>query len=166
MTLYDNKLDKSIVIKNTPDYIVKILIGGREYKFWYGAYHNIWLNTNELKMTVFVHPSKSVKIEFWTGYHPGQGRRIFMDGERTKTIVNKGIMRSLRITSLKKEDYSKYVNLHNITIGKDYQPHNNVENYDYHKNSNIFNSNIFKILILIFLYFLHHSIHRPTLHLD
>ena len=115
------------VDENIPDYTVKTVIGGKEYKFEYGAYHNIWLNTNEDEMIVDVYPAEVTRVEFWTGYHPGQGRRILLDRKRYEVIVDKGIIRSLRVIlvrHLKKKDYqSKHVNLSDNSIGKDYQKH-------------------------------------------
>lgn len=62
--------------KRTHNYLapVTVKIGMQKHVFDYGAYHHIWLNTNEDEMTVLTNPSNNVRVEFWTGYHPGQGR--------------------------------------------------------------------------------------------
>ena len=163
------------IIKNTYDYAVKVVIGGKEYKFDYGSYHNIWLNTNEDDMTVYNIFPEDTRIEFWTGNHVGQGSRILVDRENNKKIMNKGIIRSLQIfryLTLKKNN-NEYND--NNLISKDYQKHIGIRDKQikyrqiFHKNYN-FNENLgtleffdnnlkynninYIYLIIIFLYFI------------
>lgn len=122
--LYDN------IKKNVKDYTVNILINGQNMKFDYGKYHNIWLNTNENNMLINTFPSENVRIEFWTGYHIGQGRRTLIDRKNNIEIVNKGIFRSMDVQKVKHlkdvNNSGKYTQINESGISKDYQDHGNI----------------------------------------
>lgn len=158
---YNNQIYKKSVNNKKFDYIVKVIIGGKEYKFNYGAYHKIWLNTNENIMIVDINNSNSTIVEFWTGYHPEQGRRILIDRKNHDIIENKGIIRSLRVKFIKKLEKNVHID-NNLSITKNYQKHKGIRDNKVKKrslfeyftelNNNKINYNNQFIFLLIILY--------------
>lgn len=156
-----------------PDFTVKVDIGGKEYRFGYGEYHHIWLNTNENIMTVRTHPSDNIRLEFWTGYHPTLGRQILIDRKKQAIVSGKGIIRSLSVLKVRhlKPEYGKPndVDINKPDISVNYKPHELIrnkkigkrdveyKNYNFDKDGKLIeifespNNNNYPIMWIIFL---------------
>jgi hypothetical protein len=132
VSIFNNNETEELLI--TPaDYIMKINIGNNTYKFDYGSYHHIWLNTNEMPMKIDISiPTNKVRIEFWTGFHPSQGRRILLDRTNNTYIENKGIIRSVSIIPVihlnKKNIKLNRTFINDNDISRDYQTHELIRN--------------------------------------
>lgn len=131
-----SKINKISLDKNktsTPDYTVKIKIGNNTYKFNYGTYHHIWLNTNEDDMIIDTYPSDRVRVQLWSGYHPKQGRKTLIDRKRRQTVRKKGIIRSLEVIKVRYLK-DKFIKPESTYIGsgedvaQDYQEHDRIRN--------------------------------------
>jgi hypothetical protein len=148
------KLEKGTIKKIK--YNAKINLGLNELLLNYGQYHHLWLNTNEKNLYIDIFPNENVRVELWTGYHIGQGRKTIVDKQRQTILKNIGIIRSIDVQNV------RYLVTNNIkqniettdTVRQDYKPHfairsekvkKRFDDYSYTKNSDklieVFNIN-------------------------